>query len=150
MIATILTAGRLALAITSTWHVAPSRAFPAALAIESVRGDWPAELVAAIAYHESAFRLDATGKRGECGPMQVAHYRDRARLCSAARSDVFAAYRQGVERLGVALAYCHRRPTCALNVYAIGPAGRSVRGESEAAREFRELAWQLSKEVGES
>ena len=56
---------------------------------------------------------------------------------------MFAAYRQGVDRLALAWDYCDADATsdytCALNVYAAGPRGRRLRRAGEAAREFREL-----------
>lgn len=142
MIAALLAATRLCGAITATWpDVEPRLACEAALAIELERDHWPADLVAAIAYHESRFLLDRTGSRGECGPMQVAHpLRFRVARCEAARADVFTAYAQGVAALNAALAYCGGADGfCALNVYAAGPRGKRLRVPGGAQREFIEL-----------
>lgn len=147
MIAAILAAGRLALAITSTWHVAPSRAFPAALAIviEAAPHQHSPGLMAAIAVHETMMRPWLVGSRGECGPMQVKHYANARRLCALAKSDVFEAYRQGAAALGMAYAYCLRRrdnPTgttrCAVRVYATGPRAAPWKS-SKAEREIRSM-----------
>ena len=101
MIATILAASRLAVAITTAWpHVPAERAAPAALAIVvAVDGTpWSPDLVAAIAYHETHLRTDRIGSRGECGMGQVAHRRDRAARCLAAR-----AYPESARQMVVAL-----------------------------------------------
>lgn len=150
MIGTWLAAARLCGAITATWpEVPPQRACAAALAIEVERGAWSPALIAAIAMHESGFRLDVTGSRGECGPMQVAWpERKRAGLCAAARADVFTAYAQGVGRLNLCLAYCGDGDGfCALNVYAAGPRGRRLSMPGEAQREFLELAAELARHL---
>lgn len=78
MIATILAASRLAVAITTAWPVPAERAAPAALAIvEATRGTpWSLELVAAIAYHETAIRRhrvrDSRPKSKACAPRSLA------------------------------------------------------------------------------
>lgn len=150
MIGAWLAAARLCGAILATWPELPAdRACSASLAIVAVESPrWPSEYVAAVAYHESGFRLDAVGDRAECGPMQVwFSERTRAQLCAEARRDVFAAYRQGVERLDLAQSYCAGRgrpdAICAANVYACGPRCWRMRRYGEAGREFIELADKL-------
>ena len=141
MIATVLAAARLAVAITTAWpHVPAERAAPAALAIVvAVDGTpWSPDLVAAIAYHETHLRTDRIGSRGECGMGQVAHRRDRAARCLAARAYPESA-RQMVAALEEARAVCRGRAICALNVYAAGTKGMRWAGPGIAAREFRDL-----------
>lgn len=144
MIATILAASRLAVAITTAWPVHAERAAPAALAIvEATRGTpWSPELVAAIAYHETALRTELIGSRGECGMGQVAHRRDRTRLCREARGHT-ASGRQMVAALEEARRLCRGRVICALNVYAAGTKGMRWAGPGVAVREFHELERQL-------
>jgi len=48
-----------------------ARILAATIASEAARYDLPAEIVAAVAMHESGFRRDAIGARGEAGYMQL-------------------------------------------------------------------------------
>ncbi len=89
----LLTAARLCGALV-TLHgaeVSPQRLCRAAAVIAHVADEWPPELLAAIAMHESGFdhaRVNPT--LGACGPMQVIWFRDRARQdrrCARVRAE---------------------------------------------------------------
>lgn len=126
MIAWLL-AARLCGAIVATWpEVSPERACVAALAIDAERGVYPAELVAAISYHES--RFDPRAVNGRCrGLMQVA---------GGPRSDAWAQVRAGVRKLDEA------RQDCGAEYLRGYASGRCDHGGA-SARAFRRLEAQL-------
>lgn len=113
MIGTLFAAARLCGAVVALYgpsgtardiprQVTPIRACRAALALELTRGEFKAELVAAVAIRESSMRpalVNATS--GACGPMQVI-YRPIAthrRRCARIVRDEIAGYRAGVAKL---------------------------------------------------
>ncbi len=157
MIAAWLTAARLcgALVTLHGGEVAPARLCRAAVIIAHVADEWPPELLAAIAMHESGFdhaRVNAT--LGACGPMQVIWSADRARQdrrCALVRRDAWAGYRAGVRKLNQAAGDCDRLGVagldCVLRVYASGPGWRSAKA-GEASREFRALAAPVRAAMG--
>ena len=149
MITTLFFAAKLCGAIVTTWNVPAKLACESSLAITVVskHSGFDATLIAAIAYHETKFKRNLIGSRDECGPMQVKHYRNRDKLCAMAVTDPFEAYRQGVERLTMGLESCDYDYVCTLNVYASGPKGKKLKHPGEAAREFRELEWELWKTI---
>ena len=82
MIAAWLTAARLcgALVTLHGGEVAPARLCRAAVIIAHVADEWPPELLAAIAAHESRFdAAQVNAALGACGPMQVIWSADRDR-----------------------------------------------------------------------
>jgi soluble lytic murein transglycosylase-like protein len=125
VIAALLASARLCGALVSHYgaEVGDGRACRAAVIAVAVADEWPAELVAAIAYAESRFDPRVVNARtGVWGAMQVStRTRDRGE---------WAGYRAGVAKLRDARAYCHRRgdvrALCVLAGYRSGPAG--VRG----------------------
>ena len=154
MIAAWLTAARLcgALVTLHGGEVAPARLCRAAVIIAHVADEWPPELLAAIAAHESRFdAAQVNAALGACGPMQVIWSADRDRQdrrCARVRRDAWAGYRAGVRKLDQAAGDCDRLGVvgldCVLRVYASGPGWRSAKA-GEASREFRALAAQLGR-----
>lgn len=156
MIGAWLTAARLCGALV-TLHgaeVPHQRLCRAAIVIAHVANEWPVEVVAAIAAHESRFdAAQVNAALGACGPMQVIWSADRDRQdcrCVRVRRDAWAGYRAGVRKLDQAAIDCERLRApgldCVLRVYAAGPGWRSA-GAGRAATEFRALAHELARHL---
>jgi hypothetical protein len=145
----LLTAARLCTALLATHgaEVPRDRLCRAAIIVAHVADEWPVELVAAIAAHESGFdHWRVNPVLGACGPMQVVWSSDRARQdrrCARVRRDAWTGYRAGVRKLDQSAADCARMGVvgteCVLRVYAAGPGWRGEKA-GEAAREFRAMA----------
>lgn len=147
MIATILTAAKLAIAIRSAWPDVPTdRRNHAALALAIV-DDPRTSLLASIAYHETRLTPWLVGKRGECGIGQVKHRADRKRLCADAAKSYVVSFRQMTAALDAIVVECRGRSVCVLNVYAAGSKARNWRAPGKAAREFRALERQLVRAI---
>lgn len=153
MIGQLVTSLRLcsALLVTHGAEVSSDRLCRAAVIVAHVANEWPVEVVAAIAAHESRFdAAQVNAALGACGPMQVIWSADRDRQdrrCVRVRRDAWAGYRAGVRKLDQAAADCERMgvpdDACMLRVYAAGPGWRSAKA-GRVADEFRALAAQLA------
>jgi hypothetical protein len=135
---------RLAAATSALWGVPLDRALPAAVAAVTYADDYGPELILAIGAHETGLDPTRVGSRGECGTGQVAHRRDRARLCALAAASYAESARQSVVALNEARALCRRHGRrdvgCALRVYGSGVRGQPWRWRSSRAeREFRAM-----------
>lgn len=136
-------------------EVSPDRLCRAAVIVTHVADEWPVEVVAAIAAHESRFDASQVNARlGACGPMQVVWFRDRTRQdrrCARVRRDAWAGYRAGVRKLNQAAGDCERLRApgldCVLRVYAAGPGWRSA-GAGRSAREFKTIAAEIRAALG--
>jgi soluble lytic murein transglycosylase-like protein len=90
-------------ALRRSWELAP------VLASEAHAAGVPVELVARIAAHESSYRQDARGARGEVGVMQINPVGRAVQWCRGelgALADLRANVRCGVRLLRVALDRC--------------------------------------------
>lgn len=156
MIGQLVTSLRLcsALLVTHGAEVSSDRLCRAAVIVAHVANEWPVEVVAAIAAHESRFdAAQVNAALGACGPMQVIWSADRDRQdrrCVRVRRDAWAGYRAGVRKLDQAALDCERLRApgldCVLRVYAAGPGWRSA-GAGRAATEFRALAHELARHL---
>lgn len=143
MIAALL-AIRLAAATSALWQIPLERTLPAAVAAVTYADDYGPALLLAIGVHETELDPARVGARGECGTGQVAHRRDRARLCALAAASYAESARQSVAALEEARALCRRHGRrdvgCALRVYGSGVKRKPWRWSSSLAeREFRAM-----------
>lgn len=144
----VFVAIRIAAATSALWSIPIERALPAAVAAVAHADDYGPALLLAIGAHETALDPTRVGARGECGTGQVAHRRDRARLCALAAASYAESARQSVAALEEARALCRRHGRrdvgCALRVYGSGVRGKPWRWRSsKAEREFREMERQI-------
>jgi hypothetical protein len=123
-----VTPAALCLAIALLWPDVPrDRACAAADAIVAVATpEYPAELLAAIAYGESKFQLGLVGKRGEVGAWQVKLYgANRGARRRAALTTYEAGVAEAIGALTEATRICKSRLRanryCVLAVYRGGP-----------------------------
>lgn len=144
----VFVAIRLAAATSALWSIPLDRALPAAFAAVAHADDYGPALLLAIGAHETALDPARVGDRGECGTGQVAHRRDRARLCALAAASYAESARQSVAALEEARALCRRHGQsdvgCALRVYGSGSKRKPwLWSSSEAEREFRVMERQV-------
>ena len=144
----VFVAIRLAAATSALWSIPLDRALPAAVAAVAHAGDYGPALILAIGAHETGLDPSRVGSRGECGTGQVAHRRDRSRLCALAAASYHESARQSVVALEDARALCRRHGRrdvgCALRVYGSGVRGQPWRwSSSQAEREFRAMERQI-------